>query len=366
MATQEVTRDLPARPIAPVDESVVVPQVVRDAAARSEALHAQVYAPEPQPEPEPQPDPPAPEPNPQPDPPAPEPAPPPPAPAPVAEEAPAPSRAELDNSEWARRYNAMKGRWEQSQRVIGDMQQTLSDMGDELTRTQALIRGDRPRSQDAPQPDEPTRYLTPEDEQTFGNDFIDLAKRAAQEAIAPKLSALERENQQLKRRIGQTGRMTVGQYLDQHVAGWREVNVNPRFVQWLHSRDIYSGLVRKKMLEAAFQAADAPRVAAFFTKFLDEETATGHADPAPQPPEPVPPAPPREPAVPLATLAAPGRARPASGEPPASSADKPIFTRKQIAAFYDDVRRGAYRGQEPLKAQREAEIFAAQREGRVR
>lgn len=344
----------------PADESVVVPQSVRDAAARAEAIHAAAYAPEPGPEPEPQPspqpDPSAPEPSPQPDPPvlAPQPQP----AAPVAPEAPTP--ADLKDSEYARRYNAMKGRYEASQRTIGEMQATLTDMGDELVRTQSLVR-----TVQQPEPEQPRRHVTPEDEQTFGTDFIGLAQRAAQDALAPELDSLRRENGQLKQQVNRSQRMTVAQYLDREIEGWREVNRDTRFVNWLRKRDIYSGALRQKLLDDAFRAADAPRVAQFFNGFLTEERATGQiADPAPHSEPPVPPAP-REPAVPLATLAAPGRARPASGEQP-QSADKPIFTRAQIAAFYADVRRGVYQGRETEKQANEASIFAAQREGRVR
>lgn len=119
------------------------------------------------------------------------------------------------------------------------------------------------------------------------------------------------------------------------------------------------------MLDAAYQAADAPRVLAFFTGFVnDEAIAAGNVAPAPTP---EPPQAPRQAAVPLERLAAPGRARPAGGsDAPNVPADKPTFTRKQISVFYNDVRRGAYAGREAEKAAREREIFSAQNEGRVR
>ena len=347
--------------VPPVDESVPVPQSVRDGAARAEAMHAQVYPAETPPEPSPQPDSPAPEPTPQPnDPPQPEPQPQPEPPAPpVAADAPVPSAEDLRESEWARRYNAMRGRYGASQRTVREMQNTLTDMGDELVRTQSLIR----RVPD-PEPEPVRRHVTAEDEQTFGTDFIDLARRAAQDALAPVIDQLRGENGELKQHVQRTQRLTVAQFLDREVEGWREINSDQRFIDWLRKRDVYSGAVRQKLLDNAFRAADAPRIAEFFTGFLREEQATGHADPAPRSEPPAPPAP-REPAVPLASLAAPGRARPASGEQP-QSADKPIFTRAQVAAFYDKVRRGAYQGRETEKQADEAVIFAAQREGRIR
>ena len=122
-------------------------------------------------------------------------------------------------------------------------------------------------------------------------------------------------------------------------------------------------MLKGNLLKAAFQAADAPRVVAFFKGYKAEQQATGQV-PAPagqqQPPAPI------VPAVALETLVAPGRAKPASGDSALSAADKPIYTRADIQRFYGLVRQGYYAGREQDKARDEASIFLAQREGRVR
>jgi hypothetical protein len=46
--------------------------------------------------------------------------------------------------------------------------------------------------------------------------------------------------------------------------------------------------------------------------------------------------------------------------------DKPIYTRPQIKTLYEQHRRGAYLGREAEWTRIEADIFAAQREGRIR
>jgi hypothetical protein len=86
--------------------------------------------------------------------------------------------------------------------------------------------------------------------------------------------------------------------------------------------------------------------------------------PAPQSPQPPNPEP-RPAAVPLTTLAAPGRPNPAAGNTQVPDS-KPVYTHKDVSDFYDYVRKGVYVGQEQLKQQIEADIFAAQREGRIR
>jgi hypothetical protein len=63
-------------------------------------------------------------------------------------------------------------------------------------------------------------------------------------------------------------------------------------------------------------------------------------------------------------LAAPGRAKTAA--PAGGPAEKPFFTTAQITQFYSAVNRGEYRGREDEQKQIENQIFAAQREGRIR
>jgi hypothetical protein len=359
MATQEIVVDQRPSPQAPIDTSVVIPEHVRRAAEHAESFYKQQEQPaEPVAEVAP-------------------------APAePVAEAAPAPtepqpapqehvhqqpdfiapaSKDEMRDSEWAARYNSMRGRWETAQRTIGSMQEQLSQLGDELMRTQALLRNQQPeppREQAQPQ-----RLITPEDEQAYGPELIDLARRAAAETLGPEIDALRAENSTLKQRVTTTAKGELRQQLSAAVPNWQVINKSPEFKSWLRLRNIYTGEIRQSMLNAAYEAADAPKVVAFFKDFLREGIATGQMAPAPQIEQPLAP---RTPAVSLEVLAAPGRARPASGESPASPADKPIYTRAQIKTFYDQVRAGYYAGRETDKARLEQSIFSAQAEGRVR
>lgn len=350
----------------PVDPNVRVPPSVARLAALADAAHKQAYgepqpdpnappAPAPVPAPEPAPAP-APEPTPEPAPaPAPQPAPAP-EPAPAPQPAPAPEPAVGTAEHEHARFLSMKGRYDQSQVMLGSLQQQLQDMGDELIRTQRLIA--QPRAQDPPPP--PTPLVTDEDVKTYGPELIDVVKRAAREAVAPELQRVEQQTRQVNQRVAQTAQEGVYQALAVQVPNWNEINESPAFKRWCSLPDLYSGEIRGKLLNAAFRAAQAPRVIAFFKGFLDEEVATGNA-PAPR----TEPATPRVAAVPLETLAAPGRAKPATGDTRVT-ADKPIFTHRQVSDFYTNVRKGAYVGREAEKAEFEALIIAAGREGRVR
>ena len=270
---------------------------------------------------------------------------------------PTPPPEPVDN--WEHRYLSMKGRYDQSQATIGGMQETMSQLGDEVQRLTGLVnmRG----RQEQIQRQQSKKLITPEDEKTFGPEIIDLAKRAATEAIAPELNAVRQENQQLKHQVANQATAGVYEALDAQLPNWREVNTSPRFVSWLSLRDLYSGEVRGKLLRQALNAADAPRVLRFFNGFLAEERATGQL-PDPNAPQPAP-VPPRVAAVNLVTLTAPG-VRPATDTN--APADKPIFTHAQIREFYSHQGRARYVGREQDRKNDEAEIFAAQREGRIR
>lgn len=279
--------------------------------------------------------------------------------APVTQTPPVDPDANVTAEEWHNRYKAMKGRFDQSCQTIDGMQRQMGDLGDELLRTQRMVR---PQNNTQTRTQPPKRLLTDEDVKTYGPELLDVVQRAAKEALASDLDAVSRQNQQLSQRVTQQVQQGVYGALNAEVPNWNEVNQSPRFKAWCGLRDIYSGQLRGTLLQNAFQAADAPRVVAFFKGFLSEEQATGHL-PAPQPAPQTDAQ--RVPAVSLTALAAPGRAHPATGDNTAQ-AEKPVFTRAQISNFYTLVRKGAYEGRETDKARDEAAIFAAQREGRVR
>lgn len=46
--------------------------------------------------------------------------------------------------------------------------------------------------------------------------------------------------------------------------------------------------------------------------------------------------------------------------------DTKVYTRVDVAKFFDDVRKGVYKGREQERDRIERDIFAAQREGRIR
>ena len=270
--------------------------------------------------------------------------------------------ADNDDS-WRHKFLSMQGRYNALSKSNGAMEHQMQELGQELVRTQSLLAAARqapPLGQDNRSVH--NKLITDEDRSNYGQDLIDLTQRAAREAVGPELEALRTENQNLKKTVNTSVKQALFDQIGRAVPDWRAINQTVQWRTWLTLPNLYTGQIRQNMLNAAIAGAEAPKVIQLLRDFLAEANATGQViQPAAQEQQPAP----RTAAVPLDTLTAPGRARPNAGDIP-QSADKPIFTRAQIAKFYDDSRRGLYAGREAEYRQTEADITAAQREGRIR
>lgn len=266
-------------------------------------------------------------------------------------------------SEWERRFKAMKGRFDQSQDTIRAMSDRMSQLEEALAVSQLT----KPTAASEVQPE---KLITPQDEETFGAEFLDVVSKKARETLSPEVVALRKQVTDLQAKLDGVVDVTVKRTrgvmkkaLADAVPNWSELNHDENFLSWLGLQDPLSGLNRHSMLKTAWSQNDAPRVINFFKGFLSQQAAatpqgnnTDKGRTEPNPPQPK---------VPLETFAAPGRAKTSAADV-APGGEKPLITRAQIAQFYKDVRAGVYRGRDAEKDSLEAQIFAAQREGRIR
>ena len=275
---------------------------------------------------------------------------------------PRPKRGAAEDDNYERKFLRMKGQYDASQRTIGEMQDQMQQMGDELLRMQQHVR----QTPQSPQQETPAfrYYLTEQDVQNYGPELIDFTQRAAQQVFEPQLSKLEEENQQLRSRLAREARRALDERVEEAIPNYREIDRNPRWHNWLRLPDLLSGRIRQELLNDAANASNATRVIGFFRSFLAEEAATGHSDAAPSSPPARAAA--REPVIPMQTLAAPGSVRPAGGGESSLPPDKPHYTRDSIKQFYRDKARGAYAGREQEALAIERDIVRAPLEGRYR
>lgn len=278
-------------------------------------------------------------------------------PAPEVPLAPAPSE-----DSWEHKFKSSEGR-------VRALITQNGQLVDRLSAIEALMEDMRNQPAPVPvaAPTPPARLVTPEEENEFGTEMLDVMARRARETLSPELAEMKRQMEAMEAKLTGTqttvkrnARQDMLAHLDANMSDWRRINDLNEFKAWLALPDPYFGVKRHTALLSAFEQNDTPRVLNFFKGFVSELAVT---DPAPDLVLPTPAA--EQPAKPgLASLAAPGRARtPAAVTPPD---EKQIITTADVNAFYDAKRRGAYAGREAEFAQLEQELFKAQREGRVR
>jgi hypothetical protein len=279
-----------------------------------------------------------------------------PAPEPTQEATSAPEPAHEES--WEHKYKSVNGRYIRAQEQIRGLTEQIQN----LQNVVATMQVQQP-VQDAPEL-KAERLITEDEERDYGSDLLNVVGKKAREELTPvikqyeaKIKELEQKLQGINGVVTQDAQSKMLSSLDERLPQWRELNYNEEFLNWLALPDPYSGVIRHDMLKAAYAQSSASRVLAFFNGFLAEEAAVA---PAPEPDigetKVVP-------KVPLQNFAAPGRAKTAAASTPA---EKPIFTRAQIAAFYADVAANKYKGRDEAKNKLEAQIFDAQREGRIR
>lgn len=281
--------------------------------------------------------------------------------APVAEETPPAEKTPASTPEdWEHKYNSLKGRYDRQDDTIRGLNARI----DQLT---SLIAAAPKTPQEQPPSEMKFGKLTDKDRDDFGEDFLDAAARAAEERFGPYLRSLEQQVRQLGGSVqnvaattAQNAQQSMYGYLDEQMPDWRQINRDPKFLAWANLPDPLSGVIRVEMMRDAHQKADGARVLRFFRGFLNDEAAS---DPARRAEPETPSADKAKGKVPLSEFAAPGRAKaPAATDVPG---EKETITHAQIAAFYLDVQKGKYRGNEAEKDRLEREIFKAQAENRV-
>ena len=263
---------------------------------------------------------------------------------------------------WEHKYKSIHGRYLRSQEQVRTMTDQIQSLQNVIATMQAAATAPGSAT-DIPELSA-ERLITDEEAADYGEDFLKVVGKRAREELGPIINGYKQEIAKLQQQlegvngfVKQDTQQKLLSRLDEKLPNWRELNTNQEFIGWLGLPDPYSGAIRHDMLKAAYAQGDAHRVLAFFNGFLAEEAVVA---PAGEPDKSVT----RVPKVPLQDLAAPGRAKTAAAS--TAPAEKPIISRAQVAAFYADVAAGKYRGRDDAKIAAEAEIFAAQRDGRLR
>lgn len=274
-----------------------------------------------------------------------------------------PKVSELTREDLEHRYSSIMGRF----RKQSDQMREMADQIRGLQNVIATLQTSAPQAPAASVPGFKPEDLTvtPDELNDYGEDLLKVVGKKARAELMPvlreytnRIALLEARLNGVTAKSQLSDREKLHQELTETVSNWQELNSDSSFIEWLGLPDPYSGVIRHDMLKEAYAAGNTTRVANFFRGFLAEEAAVApaRAEPAPGTTEVH--------KVPLVELAAPGRAKTAAADP--APAEKPIITRVQVSSFYADVAAGKYRGDEAEKNRLEKMIFEAQRDGRIR
>lgn len=209
------------------------------------------------------------------------------------------------------------------------------------------------------------RLVTDKDVEEYG-DSIEVMRRVTKEEVSTanrRIAELEHMIRQMQtsvlprveqvaQRQAATAEQTFWSDLTAAVPHWRDTNADQKFHNWLLEVDPLTGLTRQTYLEDAQRSLDVRRVASIFSTW---QALSGQS--VAQPTRAAQ-------ASELDRQVSPGRGRSSGGASTASDNNK-TYSSRDIAKFFDDVRKGVYRGREAERDRIERDIFAAQRENRI-
>lgn len=310
---------------------MAIPRAVKEAADRAEALHKQLYEsgnadPTPTPtEPVPAPidtppeDPPK-------DPPASDPAPP-------IEQPDGPKK----DDQWEHRYKVIEGKYRAEVPRLNAENRELKQQFESLKQELEQLKSRGAQSNSS--------LISAEDREKYGDDLLDVIKRAAQEQVAAKdaeIADLKRSLEAVTSTTAKTAEVSFFDQLGLLHPDWVTINSDEGFLKWLDEYDEFTGRTRQDLLSEAEASRDANRVAKFFSSWKASTQASATNS----------------------QRSLESQVTPDSNRVVSPPVGKRFFTRNEIAAFYAAARRGEVGPKEMVAM--EAEIHSATIEGRIR
>lgn len=265
---------------------------------------------------------------------------------PAEETAKSEPKAESDDAlYWQHRFNVLQGKYNGEIKALREESSGLrQQVADKDRRIQELEQQSPGADNSGVSDDQLTRFKA-----EFGEDLVSFVERMVSQQAAPAANPDDSKVQQLDERLSrfeqeqqQDAQARFWVALERAVPTYREVNSDPKFHEFLAQFDAQTGKQRQQALTEAQQALDAKGVADVFQLFLEQAGQQASSAKPKVPDEQV------EPRTTRVTDAPQGKRR---------------WSRAEISQFYRDKTAGRYGAEEAERL--EADIFAAQSEGRV-
>ncbi|MBS3668033.1 hypothetical protein [Vreelandella boliviensis] len=245
---------------------------------------------------------------------------------------------------WQHRFQVLQGKYNGEMPALRqEIEQLNQQIADKDRRIQALEQQGHAQDNSGISDDQLAHF-----KQEFGEDLVTFIERMTkQKAASPEAGNTKELQERLERIEAEKQEDTEARFwvsLEQAVPNFRQINSDPAFLQFLSKFDPQTGKQYQQALSEAQQSLSAKGVADIFKLYLSQAT--------PKTPEKR--TVPDEQVEPRTTKAAPT---------PNSQGGK-LWTGAEISQFYRDKTAGRYSAEEAQRL--EADIFAAQKEGRVR
>lgn len=263
---------------------------------------------------------------------------------------------------------AYEQRWRSLQGVYNSQSRELQQTKSRLGELEALVSTMQVQSRpSAAAAEVQSTFLTEKDSTEYGTDMVDFARRAAKEEVAPLVGAVLALREELARlqgivptvqNVAANQRVTAQERffsaITADVPTWRATNDSPDFHSWLLTPDPMTGITRQTYLEDSQRRFDAVQAASIFRAWQQSSGATVTSISSKTKPNTA--------QSELEKQVSPGRSL--SAAPPQSDKGRD-WSPEDITKFYDESRRGLYKGREAERAATERDIFLAQRDGRI-
>lgn len=255
----------------------------------------------------------------------------------------APAQTPAFESTWEQRFKVLDGKYRAE---VPRLHSEIKDLKASVTTLQEQLAA-------AKQTPAPRADFTAEEREQFGDELLNVVARvaAAQAPAAPAaaqvdLAPVTDRMQKLERFVAETAEDGFFRKLGERVKHWEAQNTDAGFVKWLSEVDPLTGRVRQDLFNEAYDALNVDRITAFFTAYPYQSPVARTESSVPS----------------LDSQVAPDVSRASPPTPPGQK----IWTRAEVQAYYNDVRRGVYAANPDEQARIEQDIFAAQREKRIR
>jgi hypothetical protein len=277
-------------------------------------------------------------------PPAPEPSPEPVTAAPVASSDVPPEPQEVPEEKWEHKYRRLQGKYDAE---VPRLYAQVRELQGVLAQMQQQMQAPPPPAE---QPKEPEKYVSDEDVANYGADFVDIQRRITLDTTRELRKQVEELKAQLHQQGTQVRTVSFETQLLDAIPDFKQVNIDPSWVEWLDAYDPLLRAPRRAVAQAAYAKGDVEAVKGYVDLWRKSQAP---AQPAPTP------------AVSrqqeLQRQVQPSRA---TASAPASGAKK-TYTMGEADALFNRIQHLTAQGRIDEAKRLDAEISAAYAEGRI-